>query len=146
MYFDHNRLAFRSVRSAPGVAPLVIAYCSCVLLELSLKQHLNLTITANNIGHDLPQLIQRLGLTHVRQRPTCSALQVQLADCLRRLCVQGKNGSPSRVPPNSYPHLRYLRHVTDWNSETSSDSDVKTLVALLNRIISFVQSSVGVTV
>ena len=144
MYFDHNRLAFRSVRSAPGVAPLVIAYCSCVLLELSLKQHLKLVETANNPGHDLPHLIQRLGLTHARQRPTCSALQVQLTDCFRRLHAQGKNGAPVKVPANAYPHLRYLRHTSDWNSDTSSDGDLASLISILDRIISFTQFSVGV--
>ena len=144
MHFDHNRAAFRSVRSATGVAPLVVAYCSCILLELGLKQHLNLITTANTAGHNLPYLIQRLGLAHSRHRVTCIALQSQLTDCLRGLQSQGKNGLPSPVPPNAYPHLRYLRHNSDWVAQASSDTDIALLNALLHRIISFTQSSIGV--
>ena len=78
MDYDYNRKAFRSVSKAVGIEPLAAAYSSCVLLELSLKQHLALISSTGNGGHNLPYLLQRVGLQHKRYLSLCNALQQQL--------------------------------------------------------------------
>ena len=142
MHFDYNRVSFRSVVNAPGVHSLAVAYCSCVLLELSLKQHLNLA----SCGHDLPHLILRLGLAHRRHQTACNALQRQLSDALRKLFCQDKNGSHKPVPSHSYPYIRNLRNSSDWTSFSSSDTDLLNLENLLQRIISYLSTQIGINV
>jgi hypothetical protein len=144
--YDYNRAAFRSVYQSPGVRPLALAYCSCVLLELSLKQHLGLISSPMNQGHDLPQLVHRLGLRNSKHLFTCNALQVQLRYALTKLFSQGKDGTPRTVPGDSYPHLRYLRHSSDWPQKSSPDQDIATVNSLIQRIISFLSNNVGVAV
>lgn len=146
MEYDYNRNAFRTVTTATGVAPLVVAYCSCVLLELSIKQHLGMVSAGSNSGHNLPYLVQRLGLIHSRYRPVCNALQMQLGDALRNLHSQGKNGAPRPVPSDSYPYIRYLRHNSDWIPPSSSDADITALNGLLGRIISLIRNQLSVVV
>ncbi len=144
MHYDYNRTAFRSVSVATGVAPLAMAYCSCVLLELSLKQHLGLVATRGNGGHDLPTLIQRLGLAHSHHRATCSSLQAQLSRVLVSLHSQGRDGTARAVPSSSYPYMRYLRHSSDWGNSANSDAEIATLLSVVKRITFFLKNSVGV--
>jgi len=146
MEYYYNRNAFRTATNAPGVAPLVLAYCSCILLELSIKQHLGMVSAGSNSGHNLPYLVQRLGLTYSRYRPLCSALQMQLGDALRNLHSQGKDGAPRAIPSDSYPYIRYLRHNSDWAAPSSSDADIMALNGLLNRIISLIRNQLRVAV
>ena len=146
MNYDYNRKAFRSVCAASGIEPLATSYCACILLELSLKQHLNLVSTVSNSGHDLSALILRLGQAHRKHAATCNSLQSQLGYALRNLYSQGRNGVARTVPPNSYPHIRYLRHSSDWLSDCSSDVEVVALKSLLQRIITYFSYTIGVNV
>lgn len=134
MNYAYNRTAFRSVCDTPGVHPLATAYCHCVLMELSLKQYLAVSASPVNEGHDLPTLIQRVGLKNRRYLGFCNALQRQLADALRGLHSQGKDGGACIIPSRSYPHLRYLRHESNWPSPCNSDTDIDALNNLLKRI------------
>ena len=143
MEYDYNRRAFQSVLNATNVDPLAAAYCLCVLLELSLKQHLNLCTSPSNAGHDLPQLLQRVGLKQPLHRTTCNALGPQLSALLARLHCQSKDGTARLVPQNSYPYLRYLRHSSDWETQSSEDADLKSLLAHLKRVSFFLKVSVG---
>jgi hypothetical protein len=142
--YDYNRAAFRSVCNAQGIHGLAMAYCSCILIELGLKQHLLLTSSTMNGGHDLPQLIQRLGHSNSRYIPACNALQRQLSDLLRSLYSQGSGGLPRAIPSNSYPHLRYLRHSSNWPTLCNSDTDITALNGLLQRIASLLRKNMGV--
>jgi len=146
MDYDYNRKAFRSVIKATGIDPLATAYCSCVLLELSMKQYLALCSSPDNGGHNLSSLLQRIGLRHARYKAVCNALQIQLADSLRILFSQGRNGTSRTVPSDSYPHIRYLRHQSDWELPHSPEVDVAALNAILQRVISFLTSSIGVNI
>lgn len=146
MNYDYNRKAFRSVCKATGIEPLAATYCSCVLLELSLKQHLNLTASASNGGHDLPALVHRVGQIHSRHAVVCNALQRQLGDSLGKLYSQSRMGVPRSVPMNSYPYIRYLRHDSDWPSDCTSEGDLVALHALLQRVISVLAYTIGVSV
>jgi|SRR5579863_6265625 len=146
MNYDFNRRAFKSVIRAANVEPLATVYCSCVLLELSLKQHLALVSSAANGGHDLPNLLQRIGHGNRRYLAVCNALQQQLADSLRSLFSQGRDGTARSVPSNSYPHIRYLRHTSDWTASCSSDAEIQALNGFLQRVISLLVKNIGVNV
>jgi hypothetical protein len=146
MDYDYNRKAFRSVIKAAGVDPLAGTYCLCVLLELSIKQHLALCSSASNSGHDLPYLLQRVGLRHRTYHAVLNSLQLQLANSLKALSSQGRDGQARFVPSNSYPHIRYLRHASDWGTPSSSDSDIASLKGILQRIISLLGKSLGIAV
>ncbi len=144
MNYDYNRAAFRSVCTASGIHPLASAYCTCVLIELGLKEHLGLILASSNGGHDLPWLISRIGLISPKNKSTCSALQSQLQTALVKLFSQHKDGTAKSIPGRSYPHLRYLRHASDWPSQSSPDSDINDLNSLLKRIFSFLRTKIGV--
>lgn len=146
MNYTYNRAAFRSVCDTPGVHPLADAYCTCVLLELSLKQYLTSTGPLVDHGHDLPTLLQRVGLKHTRYTFACNALQRQIADALRSLRSQAKDGSPCSIPSRSYPYLRYLRHDSDWPAPSSSDAEISALNGLLKRALDLLRKQIGVNV
>jgi len=146
MDYDYNRRAFRSVCSANGIEPLAAAYCGCILLELSLKQYLALCTSGGNGGHNLPDLLLRVGLRNPSHTATLNSLQRQLAGSLRILFSQGKDGLPTPVPTSSYPFIRYLRHDSDWGTSNSSDVDITLLTNVLQRITSFLTASLGVAV
>jgi hypothetical protein len=146
MDYDYNRAAFRTVCQSSGIHPLALKYCSCVLLELSLKQHLNLTSTSGNGGHNLPELVALLGNQHPRYRMSCNALQQQLANSLRRLQSQGKRGQAGSIPSRSYPNMRYLRHSSDWAVDCSTDQDLISLLSLVQRLNSFLLKTMRVPV
>ena len=145
MDYDFNRRAFRSVFDTPGIDPLATIYCACILLELSLKQHLNLCSTAGNGGHDLPQLLQRTAISNPRIRGLIASLSPQLSSSLSKLFSQSKKGTARNIPANSYPHIRYLRHSSDWPSQSSSDQDLCQVLALLKRIMHLLKYTAGVS-
>jgi hypothetical protein len=144
MDYDYNRKAFRSVRATIDAELLVSAYNTCILLELSLKQHLNLCSTSGNGGHNLPYLLQRIGSQHGKYLAVCNVLQKQLGDSLHALFSQGRDGKARSVPSDSYPHIRYLRHESDWPSQRSSDADLRRLNGVLQRITSWLITTVKV--
>ncbi|MCU1326107.1 MAG: hypothetical protein JWN34_1477 [Bryobacterales bacterium] len=146
MNYTYNRAAFRSVCDAPQVHPLASAYCACVLLELSLKQYLSTNVAALYEGHDLPRLLQRVGLRNSRYALTCNALQRQIADALRGLQSHEKDGNPCAVPSRSYPYLRYLRHSSDWPAPSSCDAEIRALNGLLQRTLDLLRRQIGVPI
>lgn len=129
-----------------GVAPLVRVYSACILIELSLKEHLGLVTTSGNGGHNLPALIHQLGLTVPAHAAACNALKTQLTTALGQFYSQGINGQPQPVPASSYPYLRYVRHSADWSTSCCLDADIINLGTLVDRIIHFLQHDVGVSV
>lgn len=145
MDYAYNRKAFRSVYVAPGVEPLAIAYCELVLTELALKENLSFCQTAQNGGHDLPQLIHRVAIRNPSVGISLNALRVQLASALSALFSQSKNGTARNVPSNSYPHIRYLRHISDWPTHSSSDADLLRVSTLMKRIMYLLKTRAGVS-
>jgi hypothetical protein len=139
MNYDFNRKAFRSLRSVPGLEPLAVIYGGCVLLELSLKQHLGLVQGVCNAGHDLPQLLHRTSLLQPKLSIPCLTLKTQLENQLNALFTQGRDGNPRPIPAQSYPYLRYLRHDSDWSKDASNDSQIVALRGLIDRIINLLQ-------
>jgi hypothetical protein len=116
-----------------------------VLLELTIKQRLNLITTGANGGHDLPGLIHRLSRLDPKATTVLTSKQRQLSDSLRALHSQGKDGTAQNVPSNSYPHMRYLRHSSDWQTDASSDDDIIKLLAVVQSIEYFLKVTLKVT-
>jgi hypothetical protein len=145
MEYDFNRKAFRSLRKVQNIDTLAAAYNDCVLLELSLKQRLGLVSGGSNSGHDLPQLLHRTGIHVGSYQPVINALKTQFENQLSGMKAQGRNGRPRGIPANSYPYLRYVRHTSDWPSDTVSDDQLSDFHKLVNRIINFLEHTLKVT-
>ena len=142
MDYDYNRKAFRSTRTLTGLEPLAFVYCSCILLELGLKQHLGFVNTLNNGGHNLPKLLQQVSVRHPQHKVVCDALKTQLEGALMGIFCQGKKGAMQKVPPSSYPHIRYIRHSSDWPMDATTDAELASLKGLIERIFNHLTKSV----
>lgn len=146
MTYAFNRSQFLQICGGGGTAipPLAVAYCSLVLIELSLKDHLRLVSGTGNGGHDLPTLMNQLG-TGLRgaDKGTCNSLSTQLQNALSRMWCQGRQGRPQRVPSHSYPYIRYLRHVSGWPADRSTDADLAHLISVIASIRHFLAARIG---
>src|SRR5215469_3566626 len=82
------------------------------LLEVGIKDHFS--GTGWRAGHKIQDWVSELGE---------AALAVQLAARLAALKCTDRSGSLAPVAANSYPDIRYLRHVTDF-AGTSTDAQI----------------------
>lgn len=135
MHYDYNKKAFRTLLQAADIDPLIAAYGGCVLIELALKQALDLTSSMGNGGHNLGMLIDQMAQRQPKQKINYDALKAQLNNSLKLLFCQGRKGIAQETPTGSYPHIRYLRHTSDWNSDCNTDDEIKSFYALIQRII-----------
>jgi hypothetical protein len=139
MPYTHNRTAFRAVASNDQLPPLLRAYCGLVLIELALKERLALP----NLGHDLPRMLQRLGLQNRPQAAALAKYRSSLCDKLTALHSSRNDNSIGRVRSLAYPDIRYIRHVDDWNADASNDDEVKALRLCVDQLRSFLKTNVG---
>lgn len=146
MKYDCNRRAFRQAFALTGIETFLAAYTGCVLLELSLKQALGFVESPNNGGHDLLHLLTQVAQRNPKHAHACRAFNAQILNTSKNLICQGRNGRPSPMPPSSYPHLRYLRHSSDWSSDATKDEDIKKFLGLIQRIASYLQSAIKIAV
>jgi hypothetical protein len=112
-----NQTAFSPV----GIAsPLLYSYIKLVEIELALK---NADPRNWGHGHKLDVMIAALS------KPALAALFLALNTQLSALWCEKQGGGAINVDPKKYPHLRYLRHITDFpgSLEASSDADLKAL-------------------
>lgn len=148
MQYDYNRAAFRSVAEAPDTPVLVGAYCSCVLLELSLKQYLSSVSVNYNLGHDLASMLHYVAIkqgTSWTHTPLV-AFQAQIRNALTKLATHDKSGTATYVRGNMYPDMRYCRHQEDWTIPHSTDDDIRTLLGVLGKTIDFIRRRLGISV
>lgn len=135
MSYGYNRAAFKAVRIQAGLPPLVVSYCSLVVAELALKEHLGLINTAAHCGHDLPNLLDRLRPSTGGARKSLAAMKTQFRHKLARLRCQTRSGTPGFVLEQNYPDLRYIRHTEDWPGDSSSDEEVRQLKTMTDRLL-----------
>ena len=138
MPHTHNRTAFRAA-AASNLPSLIRAYCGLVLLELAIKERLG----PPNQGHDLPVMLLRLAQ---QNKPQSAALNQQRSDLTNKLSIlyaTRLDESAGRVRASAYPDLRYLRHVSDWPSEASTDQQIENLRICVDRLRSYLKSNVG---
>lgn len=139
MPYNHNRTAFRTVASNDQLPSLLRAYCGLVLVELALKERLAIP----NLGHDLPDMLQRLGQLNRPQAAALTKYRSALTNKLTALHTTRNDNSYGRVRAKAYPDLRYIRHVDDWNIDASTDDEVKALRLCVDQLRSFLKTNVG---
>lgn len=133
----YNRSAFHSVAANTTSPALIRAYCGMVVVELALKDHLGIA----NLGHDLPEMLRRLGNNNGGLRAALNQHRCDLTNKLAALHSSKIDGSVGRVSAQSYPNIRYLRHTSDWPINASTDSDIEALRVCIDRIRAFLKSN-----
>lgn len=143
----YNRTAFRPGRLdvTPLSSPLLSSYCRLVSIEMLLKDHLrHLGETVANT-HDVPRMLAHLAIKSPPMTAVLNGLNTSLKAGLMRLWCEGKSGT-QMVPASSYPHIRYIRHDSDFASDASSDKDVHDLEVLTQQIQTLLFTMTGATV
>lgn len=125
--YDYNKKSFKF--GDPGNLLLTL-YCKLICLELFLKERI-----PNFNDHNVPDKLVEFTSNH---SPTIT-IGVNLGSELRKLyCSDKFNPLTGRnVPQNSYPHMRYLRHESDFpagTTQVSSDEDLKQCLTLVDQI------------
>lgn len=135
MSYNYNREAFRAGSHA-SLPILLRTYCALVALELGLKDHLGLSDSSDNGGHDLPDLLNRVKLDNRRASACINAIQTQLRNHLTCIRCQNRSGRAQSIPAQSYPHVRYMRHTSDWASDCSTDNHLHAVLTTVQKLIS----------
>ena len=76
-------------------------------------------------GHDVPGMLADIGE---------AALSVQLSGKISALKCTARDGTEAPVVPSVYPHMRYLRHETDFPGAVK-DADLNSALDLIPDII-----------
>lgn len=111
-----------------------------VALELLLKDVLNLVQSPENAGHDLPTLLTMLKQKDKRLVAPLNSLQTQLRERLTVIRCQGRAGTALSIPAASYPHVRYIRHESDWPSDYSTDAQLHAVCSTIEKLSAKVAS------
>lgn len=117
-----NRAAFASGRNFGS--PLLVLYCSLVVIELALKDRK----PTWESGHYILQFLNELNVAGL------TALTAQLENQLFTLTCTDKGGNSAPVAGDKYPDLRYLRHETDFPGE-STDTNIVSSVQITQDIL-----------
>lgn len=125
------------VAATSSADEIVKAYCGMVAIELVLKQATGLT--DHNIPGALNVFAHQFAVGNQRGcKVRLNALSVQLSNALKAISVQGKDGVARFAPAESYPYIRYTRHVTDgWSAPATTLEQVKTLSNLVGSTRSY---------
>lgn len=143
----YNRTAFRPGRLdiTPLSSPLLSSYCRLVSIELLLKDYLrSLGETVQNT-HDVPAMLAHLAAKKPTQAAILNALNSTLKTTLSGLWCEGQSGV-QKVPQKSYPHIRYLRHDSEYHVKCTPDKNVMVLEALTQQIQTLLFTITGATV
>lgn len=116
MPHKYPRNAFLIVGSGHGNHVLVRLYSVLVAMELALKDK-NHAASGNWMsGHNVPAMMSAVD----------AALGATLGNALGHLWCTNVSGNAASVLANIYPHIRYLRHETDFPPplDSSTDDDI----------------------
>ena len=114
----YNRQAFKSGISP--TSPLLSLYCSLVLVELAVKDH----VVPRPRGHYVTVWLTNL---------VNASLAQQLRTALAKLTCTDANGNPAPVSADRYPDLRYLRHELDY-AGTSTDVLIRDALDIMDSV------------
>lgn len=143
MYRRSNRASFLG---RPGSSSLAKNYGKLVAIEIAMKDHMGAAATAS-YSHNLPHiLVQYAGEKATAMPPIPGgALQsksIQLANLLRSLTCMDKQGTRMKVPPHSYPYMRYVMHELDGNDLTDAkETDIEAIGVIADDIIGILSTS-----
>lgn len=122
MRHTYNKAAFTS--GAISTNSLLSLYCSLVVLELALKEHLYQTSPNWKTGHRIIDWLNELGET---------SLSMQLSTKLSALYCTALSGTEVSVRPDKYPDIRYIRHESDFPGK-STDTQIKDALDIIKDI------------
>jgi hypothetical protein len=114
------------------------AYSALVAVELALKDG---GFKHGQGGHDVPAMLWKLGQFaalngHTSISAQLAALETQLRNDLTSLICTGLQNTPTPVPANSYPHMRYTRCIGDWGGTSETiEASLSRLLFTCNNII-----------
>ncbi|CAD6560603.1 hypothetical protein LMG28727_07199 [Paraburkholderia kirstenboschensis] len=138
---DHktNIQAFRQAALTSGDS-IVKAYCGLVAIELVLKQATGLK------DHNVPSALKKFAIKHaIDHMSGCkirlNALATQLSNRIDAISVNGVDGNGRAAPTDSYPYIRYTRHLTDgWPSPSTSLEQATELAEKVAEIRAYLAS------
>jgi hypothetical protein len=135
-----NIAAFRATASILGVNHLAKAYCTCVHIELALKE----VAPAGRWGHDIGAMLQRIQAHTPALTSRLPAHAAQFRSAINRLWCQSIKGLPEKARTDKYPDIRYVRHSSDWPTEASNDVDIQYLNSTLEMMLFFLRTNTTV--
>lgn len=111
----------------------VKAYCGMVAIELVLKESTGLK--DHNVPAALNAFAHKFAVGNLQGcKIRMNALATQMSNSLKAISVQGIDGLPRFAPAESYPYIRYTRHVADgWPTPNTTEEQVK---AFCNVVVS----------
>jgi hypothetical protein len=118
MPHNYNKKAF-----ADGIlaaSPLLSLYCSLVIIELGIKDHLPEWPT----GHRVIEWLTTLGEPSLAQQLRTALIVLQCTD---------RSGNRAPVSGDQYPDLRYLRHDSDFPGMTT-ETQIQDALDIVNSV------------
>lgn len=108
-----------------------------VAIELVLKRDTGLT--DHNVPAALNVFAHRYAAHYqVGCKARLNSYSTQLSNALKAISVQGKDGVARFAPAESYPYIRYTRHVADgWPAPSTTLEQVKALSDLVGATRSY---------
>lgn len=126
MPLHYNVRSFRTACADVGMPPFIRAYCGLMVIELAVKDVLN----CHGLKHDVQRMLQRLAQNHPhakKAKPALNSLNSKLSNMLSSLPCQTVANGIGTVRPSVFPDLRYVRHETDWPTNSCSEKDLENL-------------------
>ncbi len=122
MPHKYPRNAFLTVGTGHGNHVLVRLYSVLVAMELAFKDNSHADTGSWTSGHNVPSMMSAVD----------AALGTRLGNALGQLRCTALDGNAASVSASVYPHIRYLRHETDFPPPhiSSSDGDIEETLAI----------------
>ena len=120
MAHKYPRVAFGEIVARIDLPPLPRLYAALVTLELALKDDHQGSTGNWTMGHDVPTMMAKFD----------GSLATTLGDAIVILRCTDRFGGNSPVSRNNYPHMRYLRHNSDFPPPPTATQDAEITDAL----------------
>jgi len=137
---EYNKAGFRAAATGESHA-LPRVYCGLVLIELALKDNLNVP----GLKHDLPIMLRKVSLANRSHKAAINQHICELTNRLAVLHVSAVDGSPSRARATAYPDIRYVRHTSDWTEQFSTDKEIEDLRICVGKIRAFLKTNLAIS-
>lgn len=133
MAHKYPRNAFLTLGTGHGQPTIARLYAVLVAMELALKDAARAVSGNWTSGHDVPTMMSKFD----------AALGTTLGNALSQLRCTDQNGNCASVLSKTYPHIRYLRHETDFPPppDSSSDGDVETALNIAIQCLDIIKAA-----
>jgi hypothetical protein len=139
MPYTTNISDFQSFRGSQ----LVESYLLLIAIELALKD----SGAKSGESHNVPDLLMSLTqLANVNKNNKIlgelNSFIAQLRAALSAIWCTDQDGNPRKVPPKSYPYLRYCRHYSEWAGHRETKAgDISSLNATCKNLRDFLRKN-----